>query len=133
MCLDLQQILHYGTLEGNLAATPQRTVLTITDAIIAGEGEGPLAPEPFPLGLLTLGTSTAALEWVHALLMGFDPHRIPLVREAFRLTHHPLAEFSPEQIEVQIDGQPVELSDLPRLTPRFCKPPAGWAGHCELV
>jgi uncharacterized protein (DUF362 family) len=77
MCIDLQRILHFGRLDGHLAATRQRRILTITDAIVAGEGNGPLAPSPVPLGLLTMSESTAAADWVHALMMGIDPHKLP--------------------------------------------------------
>ena len=79
-CLDLQRILRYGRLDGSMAATPQRRVVSITDAIVGGEGEGPLAPTPVPSGFLTGAANPAAAEWTHARLMGFDPARIPLVR-----------------------------------------------------
>lgn len=131
MCLDLQRVLHYGRADGTLADTPQRTVLTLTDAIVAGEGEGPLSPTPVPLGILTLGTGTAALEWVHALLMGWDPARIPLTRNAFADHTFPLAGFPPESVEVVADGEPLPLDRVPAFGHPF-RPPAGWVGHCEL-
>ena len=72
-CLDLQRIVHYGTRNGKIASARQREVITVTDAIIAGEGDGPLFPSPVPLGIMTFGDDVAALEWVHARLMGMDP------------------------------------------------------------
>jgi len=112
MTLDLQRILRYGRAGGGLASVPQRVVLTLTDAVVCGQGNGPLAPEPAQLGLLTLGTSTAAVEWVHAQLMGLDPRAIPLVREAFAAHRYPLAPFAPAAIAVRVDGRPVELERL---------------------
>jgi len=82
-CLDLLRILHYGQPDARLAAHKQRKVISITDAIIAGEGEGPLSPIPVPFGAMTLGFNVCAAEWVNALLMGFDPQRIALTRESF--------------------------------------------------
>ncbi len=81
--LDLQRILRFGKTDGSLSSEPQRHVITITDAIIGGEGEGPMAPLPVPSGFLTGAINCAAAEWVNARLIGFDPRRIPLTREAF--------------------------------------------------
>src|SRR2546422_10691184 len=107
MILDLQRVLHYGRADGMLADHVQRTVLTITDAIIAGQGDGPLAPTPIKLGIMTLGVNTAAVEWVHALLVGLDPQRIPLARGAFVPHRYPLTHFPPDALVMRVDGQPV--------------------------
>src|SRR6266704_889786 len=112
MCLDLQRVLYYGRADGTLDDQVQRTVLTVTDAIIAGQGDGPLSPVPSPLGLMTLGSNTAAVEWVHALLMGLDPQRIPLTREAFAPHRYPLMHFSPHDIIIRVGGQPVAASEI---------------------
>jgi len=133
MCLDLQRVLHYGQLDGSLDEQPQRTVLTITDAIISGEGNGPLAPLPVPLGLLTMGLNTAAVEWVHALLMGLNPQLIPVVREAFATHRYPLADFAPQAIVIHAAGKEVSETDLVAAYGRRFRPPDGWQGHCELA
>lgn len=131
-CLDLQRILHYGQVDGSLSAARQRTVLSITDALIAGEGEGPLCPIPVPLGLLTMGLNTAAIEWVHCILMGLDPNKIALVREAFADHRFPLTDFAPDDIQIIAAGSPISLNKLfPEYGRRFM-PPVGWRGHCEL-
>ena len=49
-CLDLNRILLYGRSDGSMADEPQRRVLNIVDAIVAGHGDGPLAPQPAPIG-----------------------------------------------------------------------------------
>ncbi|HSW50108.1 MAG TPA: DUF362 domain-containing protein, partial [Bryobacteraceae bacterium] len=96
--LDLQRILKYASAGGEMAPEPQRRVVHITDAIVGGEGEGPLAPTPVASGFLTGAVNPAAAEWINARMMGFDPDRIPLVREAFRAYPYPLANFSPGEI-----------------------------------
>jgi hypothetical protein len=68
---------------------------------------------------------------VHALLMGWDPARIPLTRNAFADHTFPLAGFPPESVEVVADGEPLPLDQVPAFGHPF-RPPAGWAGHCEL-
>jgi uncharacterized protein (DUF362 family) len=131
MCLDLHHVLLRGRLDGTLADRPQRRLLTITDAIVAGQGEGPLAPTPIELGLLTFGTSPAAVDWVHAVLMGCDPERIPLTREAFRKRPRPLTAFSPDDIRVSVDGTAVPLDRLFGRCGRRFRLPAGWLGSAE--
>jgi uncharacterized protein (DUF362 family) len=131
MSLDLQRVLHYGRADGTLTGHMQRTVLTVTDAIIAGQGDGPLAPTPIKLGIMTLGANTAATEWVHALLMGLDPQRIPLTREAFVPHRYPLTNFSPSEIVIRADGRPVAASKLfAQYGCAFCAP-SGWRGLFE--
>ena len=132
MSLDLQRILHYGRVDGTLADRVQRTVFTVTDAIIAGQGDGPLAPTPSKLGIMTLGANTADVEWVHALLMGLNPERIPLTRGAFVPHRYPLTQFPPNAIVIHVDGLPVAAIEL--FTQHGCafRVPGGWQGYCEL-
>ena len=130
MSLDLQRILRYGSLNGSLSSAPQRTVVSITDAIVAGEGEGPLANTPKPSGFLSGGLNTAALEWVHARLMGFDPLKIPIVKEAFGVFSFPLARFTPSEIKVRVEEKIIPVADVYPIGKPFA-PPRGWRGHCE--
>jgi len=132
MCLDLQRILHYGRLDGTLADNVQRAVISITDAIMAGEGEGPLSATPVPLGMMTLGSNPATTEWVHALLMGLQPRVIPVIREAFAAHRYPLVQLAPADICVFVDGEAVAQDEVGARFGRAFRPPRGWVGHCEL-
>ena len=129
-CLDLNRILLYGRPDGGMSDMPQRRVLTLTDAIVCGEGEGPLAPAPHPLGLLTLATNPVAAEYVHAHLMGFGWCKVPIIREAFGPFKYPLCLFRPEDVEVQFAGQRFR-QPWPLWNERPFVPPRGWQGHCE--
>jgi uncharacterized protein (DUF362 family) len=126
MCLDLQRVLHYGRLDGTLSDSVQRKVLTITDAIVAGEGNGPLSPRSVNLGMMTIGMNCAAVDWVHAMLMGLSPEILSLTREAFGKFRYPLTDFTPKDIAVHVDGSPVQQSDLFRQFGRRFKLPKGW-------
>jgi uncharacterized protein (DUF362 family) len=108
-------------------------VISITDAIIGGEGEGPLANTPVPSGFITGALNPAAAEWVHARLMGFDPMKIPVVRESFGPFKYPLAEFSPDSIRVWVGSKEKFANDIVPFDGRPFKPPRGWQGHCELM
>jgi len=128
----LQRILRYGRADGTLSDSPQRLVLTLTDAIVGGEGEGPLANTPVPSSFVAGGMNPAAVEWVQARLMGFDPARIALTREAFGAFPYPLAGFPASDIQVRQDGRDVPVETLCPLDGRAFLPPSGWRGHCEL-
>lgn len=131
--LDLQRLLRYGRVDGTLADTPARAIVNVTDAIIAGEGEGPLAPTPYPLGLLTLATSPAAAEWVHAGLMGFDPRRVPIVAHAFDPMRFPIAQGTPEDIVIRKDGATHTFEEICQAIGGRFTASHGWRGHCELA
>jgi uncharacterized protein (DUF362 family) len=131
-CLDLHRILRYGRPDGTLADQPQRTILSLTDAIIAGEGEGPLAPTPVPAGFLTAGLNPAAVEWVNTVLMGFDPSRIPLLAHAFD-PDAALSNFHPDSIVVVTDQGTTTPRELAQQVVRPFRPAHGWIGHCETV
>ena len=128
MCLDLNRILLYGMPDGTLANTPRRRVIQIVDAIVAGQGEGPLRSEPLPLGLLAAGESAAALDWVLAIVLGYDPELVPIVREAFGEFRWPIANFSVADITVQdaATGRTIPPSVLEAMTPEGVVYPAGW-------
>jgi len=126
MTMDLQRVLHYGVSDGTLSNHVQRKVITVTDAIIAGEGDGPLSPTPAGLGMMTLGTNPPALEWVHAILMGLDPRAIALTREAFMPHRYALSDFTPEQIVIHVDGEQVSVDNLFFRYGRKFRLPGGW-------
>ena len=131
MSLDLQRLVVYGRLDGALDDRPQRAILSITDAVIAGQGEGPLAPDPCPLGVVTLGANPAAVEWVHAELMRLDPARIPIVARAFDAFRFPIAPFAPGDVRVRCGGLILTPQEAGEAFGRPFTPPQGWRGHCE--
>lgn len=99
-CLDLNRILHYGRTDATLANQPQRKVFHIVDAVIAGQGDGPLSPQPLPLGMLLAGHNAAAVDWVGAYLLGYDPRKLSIVRNAFEKFEWPLNLFAADQVEL---------------------------------
>jgi uncharacterized protein (DUF362 family) len=104
-CLDLNRILLYGRADASLAERIERRVVHLVDAIVAGQGDGPLAPQPLPLGLMFGGHNAAAVDWVGARLLGYDPARIPIVHHAFDQFPWPLTSFSADAIDLIGDWQ----------------------------
>lgn len=82
MVMDLNMIARYGKHDGSLSQEPQRDIFYICDGIIGGQGDGPLNPEPLPLGVFMAGTNPASMDYALARLMGFDPDKLPLLNSA---------------------------------------------------
>jgi uncharacterized protein (DUF362 family) len=127
--LDLNRIILYGLPDATFADAPARLVVHIADAVVAGQGDGPLAPDVLPLGLLLGSWNAAAMDWVGAYLLGYDPLRVSIAREAFGHFRWPLATFAHEGVRVCGDlgeGTADELLGT-RAEPLFqVKHPAGW-------
>ncbi len=56
--------------------------LSILDAVVGMEGNGPAAGSARPVGLLLASPDAVALDTVASFLMGFQPEKIPTLREA---------------------------------------------------
>lgn len=98
--LDLNRVLLYGHLDGTLGDTPQRRVIHLVDAVVAGQGDGPLRPQPLCMGLIVAGSNAAAVDWVGAQLLGYEPDRIPLTRESFGSFRWPITLCNSEEVTV---------------------------------
>ena len=138
MCCDLNRCLYYSGAAGlHLdAPAPVRTVLTVIDGIVAGEGEGPLAPRDVPLGVILAGTDPVAVDLVAVRLMGFDERRIPKLWE-------PMRDQGPRVTAVREPGDVVVAeAAVGSFSPREIRlnrvaaarpfvPHPGWKGHIE--
>jgi uncharacterized protein (DUF362 family) len=125
MSLDLNRILLYGRADGKLSDSIQRRVIHLVDAMIGGQGDGPLAPQPLYMGLLLAGENAAAIDWVGAALLGYVPAMIPIVREAFAQTRWPLTKFGPEDVRIVGDLGSGIASDLVKPSGPVVHP-VGW-------
>jgi uncharacterized protein (DUF362 family) len=131
MTLDINRLLLYGRSDGTLSETPLRKVYSITDALVAGEGDGPLAPEPVNMGAVTFASSSVFSDLAHTALMRFDFEKIPCIREAFGNFRYPLTELSPDSCLIGCNGKTFSLYEFSREYGRDFKPPAGWKDHVE--
>ncbi|MHA1147739.1 MAG: DUF362 domain-containing protein [Promethearchaeota archaeon] len=70
------------TLDGHLASLTliRQPDLFITDAIIAGEGQGPHLTKPVNTGMMICGTNPLAVDTVCCHLIGIDPYSIGHVK-----------------------------------------------------
>jgi len=135
-CLDLNRILLYGRSDGTrsdgtmfngiMTDEIQRRVIHVADAVVAGQGNGPLAPQPLSLGLMLGGNNAAAMDWVGTHLLAYDPEKIALVRHAFDRFRWPIADFPSSGVSVAGDlgeGSPLRVLETIRQPVIH---PAGW-------
>jgi uncharacterized protein (DUF362 family) len=132
MVLDLNRILFYAEASGGVAAERRRRYISIVDAVIAGDGNGPVAARPFPAGMIIAGTNPAAVDATSARLMGFDWRKIPIIAQAFEDHSLPLIDFDWDAIEIASSdlGLTREALDAGLLVHQF-QPHFGWTGHIE--
>lgn len=117
MAMDLNLVAKYGTINGTLEDRPQRSITYICDGIIGGQGDGPLHPEPIPLGVIMLSDNPAEMDYALALLMGFDPEKLPLIKNAL--------ELFPKNETVILDGKEISWEKLKDFSIKAIPPP-GW-------
>ena len=122
MTLDLNRILLYARPDGTMSDTLQRRVVTISDAAIAGQGDGPLAPESHPLGALVAGRDSAPVDIVGAHLLGYSSALIPTIREADAAFRWPIRLGSASR---EVVGDRVKDFAPPTLYP------AGWVNAVD--
>lgn len=131
--LDLNRIVFYADKNGKLCDTPQRKYFCLIDGIVAGEGNGPLSPNPRTPGVLIAGYNSAAVDAVAASIMGFDIDKVPLVKKALEdgAQKRPIFRGGREQIEVIEGERTVSLAELQESTNLKFEPHPNWKGHVE--
>ncbi len=132
---DLNRVLPYLNQLGEISEKPQRAYLCICDGVVAGEGNGPLEPQPRRVGLLSVSDNPVVHDVCAARLMGFDWRKIPLTANTPRLASWFGFTGTTDAIEIfrcnDSQGSTVEGFDsLPDLK---LIPPPGWIGHIELA
>jgi uncharacterized protein (DUF362 family) len=117
-CLDLNRALLFAGIDGRMREDVQRQEISIVDAVVTGQGEGPLAPDPLKTGAVFAVHNPVVGDFIGAHLLGFDPDRIPLLRHA-------------------CDGMKWRICEAPPAISRFDPPfpparaPKGWRGQIE--
>jgi len=129
MALDLNRALLYANLDGTLRERFEtKAYLAIVDGIIGGEGNGPLCPDPVQSNVLISGTNPAEVDAVVAKLMGFDPNKIPIIKQAFEPHRFPISIRKIEEIMVfdkRVERE-IALSEIAPSVNGSFKPHFGW-------
>jgi uncharacterized protein (DUF362 family) len=123
MVLDINKIISFGNLNGKILSIPQRKIITISDAIIAGQGEGPLKPSPHAMGMISVSKNDIFLDFVMAIIMGFDSRKIPLLKSF-------ADAVDDSEFQVYFDGKRISVFDLYNYS-ISAVPPKCWTGYIE--
>jgi len=132
MVLDINRCLLYTDGERFPVESPKR-YFAIVDGVVAGEGNGPAVPDRFEAGVLIAGFNPVAVDCVATRLMGFDPMKLAMLREAFQDSDLPLAPFVYSDIHI-VSNVKEWQGRLTDLKSEFCfrfRPHFGWKGHIE--
>lgn len=132
MALDLTRIALYADKAGQICETPQRRFFSVVDGVIAGDGEGPLAPAAVPCGVILAGCNPLAVDAVAARLAGFDPRGLRLLAEG--LTRAWIKQWPGGWENVRVLSDRDSLKEMLRPSgDRLLgfRPPEGWEGRIE--
>ena len=131
MALDLNRALLYGKVDGSWsdAGVHTRHYLALVDGIVAGEGNGPLCPDPVRSRVLIAGRNPAVTDAVAARLMGFDPEALPIVAGAFAPHRWPITTTPLSEVKVldhRRGDRPISLAEVEAAVPGGFAPHFGW-------
>ena len=132
MILDLHKCFSYFDGDAKPRVKPQRQLILV-DGLIAGEGDGPMACDPKPCGVVLAGTHPVAVDCVSARLMGFDWRKTRLLAGAFTLKELPLVAFQPSDIRVSSNNPDWHVDAFEKMSHTLdfrCH--FGWQGHLEV-
>lgn len=132
MALDLARIFLYANSSGEMTDKPQRNILSIVDGIIAGEGDGPMSPQPKNIGTLIGGENILAVDTAASTLMGFDYQKIKMIKYGWEEIKYPLAHFNPECTKVISNDKLLDGKNVYTCTKYKFEPHRNWCGHIEI-
>jgi hypothetical protein len=134
MVVDLNKCLFYFDGTGLPRSKPMR-YLAVVDGIIAGEGNGPMAPDRKACGIIVAGANPVAVDCVCCALMGFDWRKLKLLTGAMNAGRKKLATFAHDAIRVVSNriqwSKP--LHQFAKEDGLAFKPHFGWVGAVELT
>lgn len=136
MVLDLNKILLYANSDGRFREDTlgsRKRYISIVDAVISGEGNGPDAPDKKDTGLIMFGTDPVSVDAVCAKMMGFDWEKIPIIKNAFSIRNYSICEGGYDSIFVKSSIEQFN-KPLRRIVEKdvfHFLPSVGWKGHIE--
>lgn len=98
--LDLNTILFYSDINGNIHDTPQRKYFCVIDGIISGEGGGPYSNYGKKTGCIVSGFDPIAIDLVTVQFMGLDANKIPKIKNSLNKNNHSI--YFNERTNIQI-------------------------------
>lgn len=133
--LDLNKVLLYGKSDGSLKPddySMKMPYVAIVDGILAGDGNGPLAPDKVDAGFLLMGCNPVAIDYIAAKIMGFDYKEIPSLAHASYCKKYKIADFMQKDVLCEIDDcNEYTVDKIPAEKIKHFRAASGWIGHIE--
>lgn len=123
MVMDINKIALYGDKEGKIRDNKQRTIFSLCDGIIAGEGNGPLNPTALALGIIIFSNNNYLCDIVLSRIMNLE--YLPIIKEANK-------EISNQNNKIIFNNKNIEINDLDSEKEIF-KLPDGWLNINNLI
>lgn len=121
MVMDINMIAMYGKTDGTVAGGPQRLVYSLCDGIIGGQGNGPLHPEPLPLGVLACSDNAYWMDLIAGCLFSLNIDKIPNLKAAKEL-------LDLDGCKLWINGTTASVADAKALSVPVKMAP-GWVNY----
>jgi hypothetical protein len=133
MVVDLNKCLFHFDGAGQLRKQPLR-YLAVVDAIIAGEGNGPMSPDAKACGLIIAGRNPLAVDSVCCALMGFNWQKVRMLVGAFAVKAMPVVSFGHDEVVVRSNEMRLDkrLNEYGKDDGLGFKPHFGWVGAVEI-
>lgn len=116
---DLNKIVLFADKKGNMQNEQQRKYLCIVDAVLAGEGEGPMEQTTKKFGVVFGGTNPVYIDYTATRLMKFDYRNVPLIKNGFLNKWWNLVEKQPKEVTCAGNAELAAVAEY--FTPSF-----GW-------
>lgn len=131
---DLNKIAIYADRSGKMCSEPQRSIFIVSDMIVCGEKEGPVAPTKKMIGCIAAGMNLVCFDEMIATLMGFDIKKIPMLRTVRQSkSKYKIAGNEKPYLKSnnkKYDGK--RIGELRRDDTFKFEPTSGWKGHIEI-
>jgi len=119
MVLDINLIALYGKGDGSLSNEQQRTIYSLCDGIVGGQGDGPLNPSPLPLGIIAFSNDSYLIDFIVGKIFRLDIEKIAILREALKYIN---------TYDIYLNNDKIDLEDINSLSLDVELPP-GWKDY----
>ncbi|MCZ6816930.1 MAG: DUF362 domain-containing protein, partial [Planctomycetota bacterium] len=86
---DLNKMIRYADANGSIQETPQRRYLTVVDAVVGTDGNGPITDSLVQASCIVAGTDPIGVDAVCAHVMGWDARSLNLINNCHACTTLP--------------------------------------------
>lgn len=108
---DLNKIIFFADKQGKMEKNIQRKYLCIVDAVLAGEGEGPMEQANKTFGVVFGGINPVYIDYAAAKLMRYPYKKIPSIKEGFSNLWWPLVSKDAHDVVIKSNRKIDEISE----------------------